>query len=87
MFQVVEPFWLLKGENIIVTMQVVAAVVLQWERRLGIRSSALLFLFWMSMAIYGSLKLRSLVLTSKDQVGHHRLTYVSLLKYVPRVEC
>lgn len=46
---------------------VVAVLVLQLERRLGIRSSALLFLFWMSMAIYGSFKLRSLVLTSRDQ--------------------
>ena len=50
-------------------LQLVAALLLHHERKLGVRSSAILFIFWMCMVIYGSFKLRTLVLMSEDDVS------------------
>lgn len=49
-------------------LQVVIGLVLSYQRRLGIRSAGINFLFWLGLLLYGSIKVRSIVLISKDNV-------------------
>ena len=49
-------------------LQVIVALVLWQERRDGVRSSGLLFIFWLALVLYGALKLRSVILLSEDEV-------------------
>ena len=46
--------------------QAVAAVVLVHERQTRTRSSAILFLFWLGMIIYSSIRARTLALREKE---------------------
>ena len=39
------------------------------ERRTGLRSSGLMFVFWLAMVVYGSFKLRTLTLIAEDDVS------------------
>ena len=47
--------------------QVVVVLVLQYERRQGVRSSAILFLLWLAMVVYACLKLRTLISIARDE--------------------
>ncbi len=49
-------------------MKVLAALVMHQDRRVGVRSSGVLLLFWLGLVVYGSFKLRSLVLLAEDVV-------------------
>lgn len=40
-----------------------------FHRKRGTRSSGILITFWISLVIYGSIKLRTLILISEDQVS------------------
>ena len=44
-------------------------MVVLYERRTGLRSSGTNMLFWLGMLGYGTVKLRSLILISKDDVS------------------
>ena len=44
-------------------------MVLTFERNSGLRSSGLTFLLWLALSVYGSFKIRTLVLISEDMVG------------------
>ena len=49
--------------------QVLVVLVLHYDRLTGVRSSGLMFVFWLSLVVYGSLKLRSLALLAEDRVS------------------
>ena len=49
-------------------IQVLAAVMSVFERRFGIRSSSLLSLLWLSLVVYGAIKLRTIILVTLDSV-------------------
>ena len=44
--------------------------VITSEIRQGIPSSGIQFCFWGALVVYASIKLRSLILISQDQVGY-----------------
>ncbi len=48
--------------------QVVCLLLMTRDRIVGQRSSGLLFLFWLVLVIYGTIKLRTLSLLSIDNV-------------------
>ena len=48
--------------------QALVAVILYHERRIGIRSSGLLFLYWMSLVLYGAFKLLLASIAAHDSV-------------------
>lgn len=49
--------------------QILAAAVTVHERWLGIRSSALMFLLWLGLVIYGVLKMWTLVALTQEFVS------------------
>ena len=49
-------------------MQGVLAVLLLFERHVGMRSSGTNLLFWVCMLGYGLIKMRSLILLAQDEV-------------------
>lgn len=51
---------------ILIFSMVLAAVFIQRNRREGVVSSAVIFLFWTALALYGAIKLRTLLLTAKN---------------------
>ncbi len=51
-----------------VDMQGVLAVLLLFERQVGMRSSGTNLLFWLGLLGYGIIKMRSLILLAQDQV-------------------
>ena len=65
-------------------LQVLAAVMSVFERRFGIRSSSLLSLLWLSLVVYGAIKLRTIILVTLDSVRedytlHYTTVYNVLL--------
>ena len=63
-----------------VVSQALAAVVVVFERKSGIRSSGTLIVFWMAMLAYSTMKLRTLILLSKDAVRKEGGRELFLLK-------
>ena len=43
--------------------------MIYFERKRGVRSSGLIILLWISLVIYGSLKLRTYILIDEDAVS------------------
>lgn len=60
-------YYLYLSPIVLALSMVVIAMVMLFERALGVRSSGLVFLFWMGLAIYGLFKFRSLVLIARDE--------------------
>ena len=57
------------------------AVILS-EKNQGIQSSEIQFCFWGALVIYAGIKLRSLILISRDQVLYFVALYVYTCKHV-----
>ena len=61
----------------IMHIQVLAAAVAVHERWLGVHSSALMFLLWLGLVIYGGLKMWTLVALAKYFVSIYQHTHQS----------
>ena len=61
----------------VIHIQVLAAAVAVHERWLGVRSSALMFLLWLGLVIYGGLKMWTLVALAKYFVSIYHHTHQS----------
>lgn len=49
-------------------MQGISGIVQQNDRHFGYRTSGLMLLFWLALAVYGTLKMRTYILKIKDNV-------------------
>ena len=58
--------------------------VITSEIRQGIPSSGIQFCFWGALVVYASIKLRSLILISQDQVGYifARIFLLGVIKFL-----
>ena len=51
------------------SIQILADVVIVFENKKGVHSSGLMILLWISLIVYGTLKLRTLILIAQDLVS------------------
>ena len=45
-------------------------LLMAYHHKRGIRSSGIFIIFWTAFLIYGSIKLRTLILIAEDKVNH-----------------
>ena len=50
-------------------LQVISGIVQQGDRHFGYRTSGVMFIFWLTLAVYGTLKIRTYILKIKDKVN------------------
>ncbi|XP_044001771.1 multidrug resistance-associated protein 1 isoform X9 [Aphidius gifuensis] len=63
---------------------ILAGVILFYNKKFGMRTSGLLFLFWLSLTICGVVRFRSILLNSDDKY-RKSYSYVSYMIYYPLV--
>jgi ATP-binding cassette subfamily C (CFTR/MRP) protein 1 len=64
-------------------LQALSAVLLVYNRKYGLCTSGLQFLFWFLMALCGAIQFRTEVRGSREEIPESYYSYISYLIYYP----